>query len=126
MTLRMIGCLAAFIGGVCWLARWGLTLAGVADDGVLADGLFWAGAVLLTVAMFVAGTRIAAVLPLRIVVGLCGPVFGWAVIATVADLVPPDPAYAGFGLLFLVAGVVAASRPAPASSRRGSRGSHAR
>jgi hypothetical protein len=81
---------AGVVGGVSWMARLGLDLAGIGSDGLLA-ALQWGGLVLLGVAMFGLGlglvSRSAAWL--QAIVGIALPLLVWSVVEVLHDAGDP-------------------------------------
>ena len=118
--MRALACVAAIIGGSCWIAR-------LAFEGSAADVAFWVGAVLLGVATLVLGVQTAPRAPgwLQAIVGIGAVALAGSVLAIVraeADAAVTD-AVAG-GLAVLLFGYLAVRwRPDPAPRVRGT---HAR
>jgi len=80
MSLRTVTMLSGVVGGVCWLIRLGLDLAGT-SDGALVDVLQWAGLVLLGIALAGIGARLVGrEVWLRAIVAVAFPLLVWSVL----------------------------------------------
>ena len=100
-SAAVAGALAALVGGLLWVLAW----AGV---GPLA---WWPGAVLLVLAAVAVGAGLVdrGAAPLRLVVGLCLAVLGWALLAVVgggSGVVDGDAAARVDGLVGAVAALL--------------------
>jgi hypothetical protein len=117
--MRAFACVAGIVGGACWLVRALL-------DGGAADALWYAGLVLLGVAILLAGLSLVAKSPvwLRAIVGFGSVALAGSVLFTVrsegdADVVD---AIAG-GIALVVSAVLLVRRPQREPRHHGS---HAR
>ncbi|HEX3295659.1 MAG TPA: hypothetical protein VHR85_02470 [Nocardioides sp.] len=104
LDLRRAAPIAGLTGGVAWVLAYVLP-----DGGTLETTVLWAGAVLLTVALFGLGLLLvrSEVLALRVFVALALPTLVWGVFALVhGSLSDPERVDAVFGAIVgLVSGV---------------------
>jgi hypothetical protein len=104
LDLRRTAPLAGLTGGIAWVFAFFLS-----DSGTLETTLLWAGAILLTVALFGLGLLLVRsdVLALRVFVALALPTLVWGVFGLVhGSLADPDLVDAVFGAVVgLVSGV---------------------
>jgi hypothetical protein len=104
LDLRRSAPIAGLTGGVAWVLAFFLP-----DGGTLETGLLWAGAILLTVALFGLGLLLVRsdVLALRIFVALALPTLVWGVFGLVhGSLSDPELVDAVFGAIVgLVSGL---------------------
>jgi len=131
MTPMRLGCLFAIFGGGCWL-YYGIAAHSSGDS---SRGLvFYIGAAMLTVAVFGFGIQAVRRSPLwlRVIIGLCAPVFGWMMLLTFYDLADSGgltraTVNAAVGGLAILVGLLrwGAGRP-PKTRAHHARGSHAR
>lgn len=125
MNLRTVAALAGVLGGLVWVARLVLDLAGVSDGAL--DVLYLAGGVLLVVAYigFGAGLVGSSAHWLQVIVGLCFPALVWSVLE-VARSDSPELVDGIFGAGTVVASlaVIARERRRRPPARRA--GAHAR
>lgn len=80
MNLRTVPVVAGVVGGVCWLVRLVLDVAGV--EGVVVDVLQWAGLVLVGIALAGMGAGLVgkSELWLRAIVAVAFPLLVWSVL----------------------------------------------
>lgn len=81
MTMRLVAAAAAVAGGLCWTARWGADLA--ASNPGWSDLAYWAGLVLLGVALAAVGAGLVRAAWLQAIVGIAFPLLVWSVYALV-------------------------------------------
>lgn len=119
--MRALACASAFMGGACWIAR--LLLEGAA-----ADAAFWAGAVLLGLAVLGLGLQAVPRAPvwLQAIVGLGSVGLAWSVLATVRAELDAEVVDAVAGGLAVVVFAALAMRWYDARPRRRQHGSHSR
>jgi hypothetical protein len=106
MDLRRIAQLAGLAGGIAWV------LASVLDDGSVAVGLRWVGAILLTFALFGLGLLLVKsdVMVLRVFVALALPTLVWGVVAILRDSVSESLVDTVFGAAVAVISAVMLAR----------------
>ncbi len=127
MDLRAIARWAGLVGGLIWLTRFVLDLAG-AGQSVLSV-LYWVGLVLLAAALASMGAGLvsSSATWLRAIVAVAFPLLVWSVLEV---LHPAGNAYAIDGVFGLLAAVIAAVAIAKARPERPPRtrsaGAHAR
>ena len=125
MNLRTVAAIAGVLGGLLWLARLVLDLAGISDTTL--DLLHLVGGVLLVVAFigFGAGLVGSSAHWLQAIVGLCFPALVWSVLV-MAEGDHPELVDGIFGLGTIVASalVIARERKRRPPPRRA--GAHAR
>ena len=127
MDLRTSTMVSGVVGGVCWLVRLVLDLAGT-DDGTLVDVLEWGGLALVGIALAAIGASLVgkSELWLRAIVAVAFPLLVWSVLEVLRQA--GDPAVVD-GILGVVVLAVCARRlkqgGAPRPERR-PHGSHAR
>ena len=126
MQLRTVARVAGLLGGLCWVVRYVLDVAG-AGDGTPGDLLFWAGLVLLFVALVGFGSELVSRSArwLQAIVGVAFPLLVWSVLEVLAPGTGPSLVDAAFGAVVLVLCAVqlGRGREAPAPTRH--RGAHA-
>jgi hypothetical protein len=117
--LRLIALATAVVGGLLWVLRW------LTDGSGTSDGLYWAGLVVLAVALGCLGAGLVSrsATPLRVLVAVAVPLLAWSLASVVR---PAGPAVVDglLGLAALVAGVVGlvrARQVRPAPRRRADR-----
>ena len=127
MRLGTVLAVAGVLGGALWIARWGL------GDGTAGDGLFWAGAALLTAAAVGVGTLMVRPVPLKAVVGPCVGLLALSLGAVLGlDGEPVRAGIVGLVLLVVVPVTWERTRPLPGKPARAAKvkpqkaGSHAR
>lgn len=102
MDLRLIARWAGLVGGLLWVLRWVLDLAGTSGGAL--DALHWAGVVLLALAL--AGTGAALVSTsapwLRAIVAVAYPVLVWSVLEVLHPAASPESVDGAFGLVVVV------------------------
>ncbi|NYD40573.1 hypothetical protein [Nocardioides panaciterrulae] len=114
--------LAGLVGGLCWLARLLLDLAGH-GAGAAAGALYWTGSLLVAVALIGAGAALVSSSAswLRAIVGVAFPLLVWSVLGVLHNAGHPQTIDGVAGLL--VAGTAAAglarSRPDRNADRPG-------
>ena len=108
-TLRRTAQICGLLGGAAWVVAYFLDA-----DSAPATALLWAGAVLLTVALFGLGLLLVKsdVLALRVFVALALPTLVWGVFGLVRDSVTDDE------LVDAVFGALVGLLSGPARSRR--------
>lgn len=126
MDLRAIARWAGLLGGLAWLGRYVLDLAGFSTS--MLSMAYWTGAVLLAIAIAAMGVNMVSANWLRLVVGIAFPLLVWSVLET---LHPAGNAYfidAAFGLLAVVIAAVAITKAPGGEGRQRPRraGAHAR
>jgi hydrogenase/urease accessory protein HupE len=128
MDLHTLARSSGLVGGLCWLARYVLDRSGSgpADAG---DALYWAGLVLLAVALVAAGAGLvsSSATWLRAIVGVALPLLVWSVLEVLHPAGDSETIDAAFGLamaLVSVAGLVRGRSHGEQRSR--SAGTHAR
>lgn len=127
MHLRTVTRVAGIAGGLCWLVRYVLDAAG-SGDGTPAEALYWAGLVLLFVALAGFGTQLvsSSALWLQAIVGVAFPLLVWSVLEVLDPGTDPSLVDAIFGgaLLLLCLRELVRSRPERAPRR--AHGAHSR
>ena len=126
MNLRALACACGLLGGVVWVARL------VLDGGGVADGLYWAGLVLLFVALLGLGTTLVSkgAVWLQAIVGIAFPLLVWSVVETLHQAGDPVVVDAVVGIV--IAGVCAVAlrkelgRERPPRPPKRTAGAHAR
>lgn len=100
MDLHTLARGAGLVGGLAWLARFGLDLNG-SGSGAAADALFWVGAVLLAVALVAAGAALvsSSATWLRAIVGIAFPLLVWSVLEVLRAAGDPEAIDGVFGLV---------------------------
>src|SRR5688572_31052596 len=80
MNLRALARVSGLLGGVCWVARMLLDRGG--SEGGMVDALYWAGLVLLFVALVGFDTTLVnkGAVWLQAIVGIAFPVLVWSVV----------------------------------------------
>lgn len=125
MDLRAIARWAGLVGGLAWLTRYLLDLAGAGQS--ILSLLYWVGLLLLFAAMASMGAGLVSATWLRAIVAVAYPLLVWSVLEV---LHPVGNAYAidgFFGLLAaVIAGVAIAKAPRERPPRTRSAGAHAR
>lgn len=83
MSVRVTALIAAVLGGLCWVARWGADLAGNGPG--WGEAAHWAGLVLLGLAVAVVGAGLVSrsATWLRLIVGIAVPLLVWSVYAVI-------------------------------------------
>ena len=81
MTMRLVAAAAAAAGGLCWAVRWAADLAGGSPG--WAGVAYWAGLVLLGVALGGVGAGLVRAAWLQAVVGVAFPLLVWSVYAVI-------------------------------------------
>jgi hypothetical protein len=129
MDLTHLARLAGLLGGLCWLVRLLLDLAGHGTGG-LADLLHWVGLLLVAVALVGMGAALVSTSGtwLRAVVGVAFPLLVWSVLEVLHEAGNPRVIDGVVGLAVAVASGVALTRDRPKKEppRRRSTGAHAR
>jgi hypothetical protein len=122
MDLRAIARWAGLLGGLFWLLRFVLDLAG--SDGVVLDLLHWAGGVLLFVGLASMGAGLVSTSAtwLQAIVAVAFPLLVWSVLEV---LHPAGNAVAIDGIFGLVAAGVAVYAIVKARPERPPRARHA-
>ena len=127
MDLRAIARWAGLVGGLAWLTRYLLDLAGAGQS--ILSVVYWLGLVLLFAAMASMGAGLvsSSATWLRAIVAVAFPLLVWSVLEV---LHPSGNAYAidgVFGLLAaVIAGIAIAKAPRERRPRTRSAGAHAR
>ena len=125
MNLRALACVCGLLGGAAWVAR-------VVLDGGTADVLFWAGLVLLFLALVGLGTGLVSkgALWLQAIVGIAFPLLVWSVVATLHETFDPVMVDAVVGVaVAVVSGVAfrkALGQGRPPKPPKRTAGAHAR
>jgi hypothetical protein len=106
-ALRRTTRITGLTGGLAWVA------AALLVDGTWGDALLWAGAVLLTVALFGLGLLLVKsdVLPLRLFVAVALPTLVWGVVALLRDAFSAALVDAAFGGCVALVSAVLLARP---------------
>jgi polyferredoxin len=129
MDLTHLARLAGLIGGLCWLLRLLLDLAGHGTGG-LADLLYWVGLLLVAVALAGMGAALVSTSAtwLRVVAGAGCLLLVWSVLEVLHDAGDPRAVDGLAGLLVAVASGRALSRDRQKKEppRRRASGAHAR
>ncbi len=127
MSMRTVTLLCGVVGGVAWLARWVLDLIG--SGGAAGDLLYWAGLVLLAVALagFGAGLVSASATWLRAIVAVAFPLLVWSVLEVTDPGTDVALLDALLGLIVVVtAGMALRPGPERPAASTHHRGAHAR
>ena len=125
MNLRALACVCGLLGGAAWVARAVL-------DGAIADLFFWAGLVLLFLALVGLGTTLVSkgAVWLQAIVGIAFPLLVWSVVATLHEAGDPVVVDAVVGVGVAVVSMVALrkalSRGRPPKPPKRTAGAHAR
>ena len=125
MDLLTLTRLAWLVGGLCWLARMLLFLAGH-GSGLGASGLFWVGSVLIGAGLVGAGASLvsSSATWLRVIVGVAFPLLVWSVLQVIHQAADPRAVDGVLGAVFVVlAGLALArssgsGRPQPPAPRQ--------
>lgn len=129
MDLHTLARLAGLVGGLCWAARFVMDLGG-SGTGMVGDGLYVLGLLLLVVALVAAGAGLVSTSAtwLRVIVAVAFPLLVWSVLQVLHEGGNAQVIDGVFGLA--VAGIsvvqLVRSKPKrqPPSRRRA--GAHAR
>jgi hypothetical protein len=129
MDLTYLARLAGLLGGLCWLVRMLLDLAGHGTGGP-ADLLHWVGLLLVAVALVGMGAALVSTSAtwLRAVVGVAFPLLVWSVLEVLHDAGNPRvvDGLAGLVLVFSSGLALTRGRPKKEPPRRRASGAHAR
>jgi hypothetical protein len=125
LNLRTVAAIAGVLGGLLWVARLALDLAGVSDSTL--DLLHLAGGALLIVAYvgFGAGLVGSSAHWLQAIVGICFPALVWSVLS-MAEADHPELVDAVFGAGTVVASALVISRERKRRPPPRRAGAHAR
>ena len=117
---------AGLLGGLSWVVRFVLDLNG-SGTGIAADVLWWAGLVLLAVALAALGASLVSrsALWLRVIVGVAFPLLVWSVLEVLNPAGDQEAVDGIFGALAAVVAVVGLLRSRP-PRRRSHAGVHSR
>ncbi len=129
MNLRALACACGLLGGAVWVVRLVLDRG---DGGGVVDGLYWAGLLLLFVALVGFGTALVSkgAVWLQAIVGIAFPVLVWSVVETLHAAGDPVVVDAVVGVA--IAGVSAVAlrkalgRERPPKPPKRTAGAHAR
>ena len=125
MDLRAIARWAGLVGGLAWLARYLLDLAGAGQS--ILSLLYWVGLLLLFAAMASMGAGLVSATWLRAIVAVAYPLLVWSVLEVLHPVGNPYAIDGFFGLLAaVIAGVAMAKAPRERPPRTRSAGAHAR
>jgi hypothetical protein len=120
MDLLTISRLAWLLGGLCWVARMLLFLAG-SGSGLGASALFWLGSLLIGAGLVGAGANLvsSSATWLRLIVGVAFPLLVWSVLQVIHDIADPRAVDGVLGLVFAVLAALALARSprSPGSGR---------
>jgi hypothetical protein len=131
MDLHTLARLAGLVGGLCWVVRFLLDLAG-SGTGAAADVLHVVGLVLIAVALVGAGAALVSTSAtwLRVIVAIAFPLLVWSVLEVLHGAGDPIVIDGVLGLAVAVVAAMAtvrARRERPSRARRArSAGAHAR
>ncbi|GAA2137528.1 hypothetical protein GCM10009844_04660 [Nocardioides koreensis] len=128
MDLHTLARLAGLVGGLCWVARFVMDLGG-SGTGVVADGLYVVGAVLLAGALVAAGAGLVSTsaIWLRAIVAVAFPLLVWSVLEVLHEGGNPRAVDGAFGAVVAVVAAVQLTRSRPKRERPTRRaGAHAR
>ena len=104
MDLRTVTAGAGVLGGVCWLIRLVMDVAG-AGDGTPSDALYWAGLVLIAVALAGVGAGLVGRERwLQAIVAVAFPLLVWSVLEVLHPAGNPAVIDGIFGLVVLAIG----------------------
>lgn len=111
MDLLTLSRLAWLLGGLCWLARMLIFLAGH-GSGTGASALFWLGSVLIGAGLVGAGASLVSRSAgwLRMIVGVAFPLLVWSVLQVVHDVADPRTVDGVLGVAFVVLAGLALAR----------------
>jgi len=101
MDLLTLTRLAGLAGGLCWLARLLLFIAGH-GSGFGASALFWLGSMLIGAGLVGAGASLvsSSATWLRLIVGVAFPLLVWSVLQVVHDVADPRAVDGVLGVVF--------------------------
>ena len=128
MDLHTLARLAGLVGGFCWVARFVMDLGGN-GTGVVADGLYVLGLVLLAGALVAAGAGLVSTSTtwLRAIVAVAFPMLVWSVLEVLHEGGNPRAIDGVFGAVVAVVAAVQLTRSRPKRVRPTRRaGAHAR
>ena len=127
MDLRTITMVSGVVGGVCWLVRLVVDLAG-SGDGVLVDALEWGGLVLVGVALGALGAGLVgkSELWLRAIVAVAFPLLVWSVLEVLRPAGNPAVVDGLLGVVVLATCARRLSQGDGPRTERRAHGAHAR
>ncbi len=124
--MRVPAALAGLLGGLGWIGAYAADAVDAA--GGLVDGLTWGGLALLVIAVLATGASLVSrsATWLRVIVSVCFALLAGSVLEVVREGGDPVAVDAGFGVLAVVAAIVALAtrprRPEPAPAEPGNHG----
>lgn len=128
MDLHTLARLAGLVGGLCWVARFVMDLGGH-GTGIVADGLYVLGLVLLAGALVAAGAGLVSTSAtwLRAIVAVAFPMLVWSVLEVLHEGGDPQAIDGVLGAVVAVVAAVQLTRSRPKRVRPTRRaGAHAR
>ena len=130
MNLRTVTSWSGVLGGLCWVVRAGLALAGT-DEGAPVDALHWGGLVLLALALAGHGAGLVSrsAVWLRLIVAVAFPLLVWSVLEVLHTAGDPAVVDGVLGVVLLLVsarGMRGSGADRPADEHRRGHGAHAR